>query len=990
MSEKYKATFTDDQEKYTWVLSVIDTDYESYSDRVTADGGTVIGIGCLPLELNELVEFKRLSLGPEAFSLEYGGRGDDFLKPIKGSRVVFSFMAENDADLSFIDDVASTQEQRFYVRLYRDGSLYWQGPILQDLMRVPYTSFPAAVEIQAICGLARLKGLKVPVVNYSNILDAIAEILRRLDSGQLWASTDDFIRTSVRWYEDRTYTSTPPVGLDTLAYSRLQAKFTNYTFNNDGEKLYRPLDELLGTILRAFGARIFLADGLWVIEQIGEVANSPSRYNVYERDYNYSSGDPSAASGISSTGNSWTTNFQLLGTGTTNRIGTESSWTYLPAVKEFSIRYDVNAINSADLIFLRSVNTYSALENIGSSTTQGVYLELQARDHKIVNGTASTEVCFFEAYATVRLTGTSTTYYMVPSPNVGQAVWSTTAGRLKVCQELAYCTPGDTIVEQAYPGIQFNTSNVPVSGLLEIKYEVELKDSQDPTQINPNVSLGVITSGEYNFDQRGLRAFLSMAPNGSEPLDGYTYTVENTVDTESTVIEELDSVFIGDQLNSVGSNGQIEIYDVTNTDWFPSENWKIRGVGVASKDVLEHLVVTAMQLRETPKRLFDLNYFGTFDPIKAFTVGVTKNYLWNWLRLTASTNFIENESYELQQSSTSYTATQEYEYVSLDVVDGLNRASGGIGGGGIVGEAPNPIGTPINGLTIQEQSGTITSIPMSKGLRFTLGFAGDIIQVVQTDGTITEFTLSENALVGDTTLSVESQAISGVLAEGSRILAPDGRNTLKNASLTTYDITRFTLTELLLLQEGGGFEDPSDIQAWLDFSAGGHNFSAVNVAMTEKGKFATIFNGTSSYLANSTLDIVQPFTLAFAINLKETNTGRYIISSDGSTGKIFDIYTGTGDNVTIRVGATSQTVQIARNEWVIFQLVVNGASSKYRQNLDSYTSLTLGADHIKHPTIGYDGSSGFCEMDLTAVCIFERVLTDDELDGLFINLEARI
>jgi hypothetical protein len=477
---------------------------------------------------------------------------------------------------------------------------------------------------------------------------------------------------------------------------------------------------------------------------------------------------------------------------------------------------------------------------------------------------------------------------------------------------------------------------------------------------------------------------------GTEPFDGYTYKVENTVDTESTVIEELDSVFIGDQLNSRGSNGQIEIYDVTNTDWFPSENWKIRGVGAAGKDVLEHLVVTAMQLRETPKRLFDLNYFGTFDPIKAFTVAVTKNYLWNWLRITASTNFIETESYELEQSSTSYTATNEFEYVSLDVVDGLNRASGAIGGGGIVGEAPNPIGTPINGLTIQEQSGTITSIPMAKGLRFTLGFAGDVIQVVQTDGSITEFTLSENALIGDTTLSVESQAISGVLAEGSRILAPDGRNTLKNASLSTYDITRFTLTELLLLQEGGGFEDPSDIQIWLDFSAGGHNFSAVDVAMTEKGKFATIFNGTSSYLANSTLDITQPFTIAFAINLKETNTGRYIISSDGSSGKIFDIYTGTGDNVTIRVGATTATATITRDQFVIFQLVVNGASSKFRQNLDSFTSASLGTDHIKHPTIGYDGGSGFCAMDLTAVCIFERVLTDDELDGLFINLEARI
>ena len=990
MSEKYKATFTDDQEKYTWVLSVIDTDYESYSDRVTADGGTVIGIGCLPLELNELVEFKRLSLGPDGFTLEYGNRGDDPFKPLKGSRVVFNFMAENNADLSFIDDVAGTQEQRFYIRLYRDGSLFWQGPILQDLLRVPYTSFPAAVEVQAICGIARIKNLDGELTQRDNLIESTISILKQLDPNNLWSDTDTFLRTSVRWFEDQMYSGSPSTSLDAYAYTQPATIGTEFVYDEQGEKDLRNYYEYLESVLTNFGARLFLANGHWVVEQITEIANTPSRYALYQKNYSLAGGSsPTTATGVVSTGNSFTTYVSLSGTGLTNRISSRSSYGYLGAVKNAKIVYDIGGDVTAAVNWIRVPSSYTTIRTLETDPDAGIQISLKPGWHKFNNSSVISRQIIFVIKASIRISGT-TTQYLAPgvAPNTG--VWTSNPATILVMHQVYNIGQfGTQLNPITYHDKLIKTTDIPIDGDLEVKYEVEILDGHNPTQASTFVTLGTVTGG-IEQRNRGLQVITTLSNPQNSELTKVEYEVLNTVETSATIEQDYREVYIADQVNSTNVPNKFRVWNVVSAAWLDSIEWKPRGNGTA-KRILELFLQSVMQMREAPRRLFDIEYFGDCEPILGIRVGTggtAKTYLWNWFSLSAKPNLISSEAFELNQSATVYNVSSDDVFIGQDFAS-LSIAYNGTGNG--LGDTlVNGISAPTNGLVASEQSGTITSIPLSGALRFTLGFAGDTIQVIETDGNITEFVLSENALVGQTSLSIESTALSGVLSEGARVLAPDARNATVNASLSTYDITRFTLTELLLLQEGGGFEDPSDIQAWLDFSAGGHNFSAVDVAMTEKGKFATIFNGTSSYLANSTLDIVQPFTIAFAINLKETNTGRYIISSDGSTGKIFDIYTGTGDNVTIRVGATTATATITRDQFVVFQLVVNGASSKYRQNLDSYTSLTLGADHIKHPTIGYDGSSGFCEMDLTAVCIFERVLTDDELDGLFINLEARI
>ena len=149
MGSKYRAKFTDDPGNYTWIVDIIDTQYESYTNRVEADGGTFLNIECLPDALLELVEYRKLVTGPNGFDLIYGNRGDDAFKGVKGSRVNLTFIAEDSTDLTFLHAVAQTQEDRYFIQIQRNGSLFWQGVVLQDLMRIPYNAFPFAVEFQA-------------------------------------------------------------------------------------------------------------------------------------------------------------------------------------------------------------------------------------------------------------------------------------------------------------------------------------------------------------------------------------------------------------------------------------------------------------------------------------------------------------------------------------------------------------------------------------------------------------------------------------------------------------------------------------------------------------------------------------------------------------------------------------------------------------------------------------------------------------------------
>ena len=508
MSVKYRLDFTDKQGVNNWSIRIVDTNYQSYSDRVISDGGTVQSIGCLPLEITELVEYKRFQSDGEGFVLSYGDRGDDPHKSIKGSTLEFTFNAQNQDDLAFIEEIAQTQEQTYFIDLYKGGSLFWRGGVLQDLIRIPYTYFPIQVRMQATCGLARLKGIAKEINKYDNILSSIAVILRELDNGNLWADSDNFIRTSVRWFENQMVIAD---GLDSLAYSRLFRLSTEYDLDDQGNKDFRDWYEWLEKVLDTFGARIFMAEGVWQIVQIDEIANNPSKYNLYTRNYVYNATGPgpSSATGIASTGIAWTTYFELQTSGSLNRLKRDSlSYTYLPAVKEIKVNWNapyaqnqligIERINSSATALTTQIGSVQYLTSSDPNFRNQVYIFVKNQWFKVINSSVNPQTFYLRQYLQVRIIGTSSTYYLQPSSN--GFVWTTYnnffQGRTSYYIENI---AGSSPLLVSLDNFSMFTDNIPIDGNLEISMFAVCLNSSFLTHLNvAPTPLSVLDGTAYN------------------------------------------------------------------------------------------------------------------------------------------------------------------------------------------------------------------------------------------------------------------------------------------------------------------------------------------------------------------------------------------------------------------------------------------------------------------------------------------------------------
>jgi hypothetical protein len=989
MSTKYKAKFTDTRENYEWELHLFDTSYTSYSDRVLADGGTVEGIDCLPLDLTELVEYKRMELGADAFELEYGKRGDEWYEPIKGSRVVFDFICSSQEDLDYVDEIAQVQETRFFVRLYRDGSIFWQGPILQDLLRLPYSTLPASVEIQATDGLARLKGVRKAISEFNNVAESIISILKDADIGNLWATGDDFLRTAVKWTEEQTYSGTPANTYDTLEFMFVPALGVQYTEDENGDPVYKSYYDYLEVVLKVLNCRILLADGLWNIEQIDQIEEGTTIYsNTYKKSYAIgANANPSTATGVTSRGSAYFPYFALSATADINRVGTDSSWTYIPAARTFEIRYKTDANIAINVEWMRVVSTTYTMRDLLEDANSGVRFRTEVGFHRVVNGAIIAQTERLAITATIKLVG-STTYYLAAGSNPGDGVWTTSAATLNL-GSFVVSVPASSSLDveppTPYKVKYFQTPDVPIDGTIEISYTAELRTV--PNTPGGTMTLGTINTGQ-NVSERGVKVGLgSTAPQGPS-LTGRKYTVTNSVEANATFENDFGEVYLGDAINSANTANKIQAYDPTapavpTGKFVDSVSWTRFGVGTP-QPLLALLLTKAMQLFELPRRLFDINYYGDINPIRAFRLG-SRDYLWNWLKLNARASYVQSEAYELKVESTAQTVNDDNIYEDRNGIYSTPSVSDYLPPGSV----DDGLSNPINGRIGSEVAGTTTSIPLSYALSYTLGFAGDSISVQRSDGSVETFILSEDAVVGATALSVESKSVTSAISTGSRVLPGYVNSAIQAQALTKFTISSIPDAELIL-QDSGVVTTSGLITTWKDSSGNANNFTGVDVTPVYKGGFRARLDGASSYLSNGTININQPFTLVFLINLKETNTGRYLFKA---TIGDFSIYTATAPDLTISTGSgpTNATIELPRSVWSVLQIRVNGASSEYRVDYDSWTAITLdGTALIEAPVIGYDGSSNFCQMELAALGIFAIELSDEQANALVNNLKSRI
>jgi len=978
VSVKYKSKFTSLTNE-NWEVCIIDASYTSYSDRVIADGGSVEAISCLPLDVENLVEFVRISTGPNGFNLEYGQRGDETYKPIKGSVVDFEWHIDGTDQEAFIEQIAQVQEQTYYVRINLEGELFWQGPILQDLIRIPF-AFPQVISIQATDGLARLKGVKKAIPQFGNVTESIISIIRELDGANLWADNDVVLQTSTKWTEAQSISGSPANTFDTFEYCNLGALGVQYTEDEKGVKTYRSFYDYLVNVLTIFNARIFLSNGRYIIEQLDQLElGTTIYYNEYQRNYSFDGiSNPSTATGVASRGTGFLPYLPLSSTSSTNRIKKDSSWTYLGAASKFKIRFDAGMDISTNSTRLTLPATNYTMRSLESDADGGIRFVFTPRLHKLINSDLVLDRgAFLTLSVTVKLIGSST-YYLASGGGSQQGIWTTSQSSVLVSARNYSVPRNSSIIIAGQPSdvTIIQTSEIPQDGVIEVSYTATVTNTMGGS--SSFITLGTV-SGSRGLSS-GMTASLSLTNDQGVDLKGREYTVSNSVLTESTIEKDIGTVFIADLISSVNIPNKIKVFLNSGPGVVDASAWTIFGVG-AAQALLELLLSVQMQQFEKPRRLFDINYYGRINPSRTLRFD-SKDYLWNWLSIAARTSDISTEAFELERSATTQTVDNDDYFEDLQLSLSRGESFGIVD----IGDTPNGVASPISGLVGGEIAGTVTSIPLQDALIYDLGYSGETITLLRTDGSSEEFQLDTDAIAGSTSISVVSKSVTNSIQTGSRVLTSSVQQSIKTTAKEVYSLDSIPDSELILENKGlittSGF-----LTTWKDASGNANNFTGVALEPNFNGAFQVYFDGLTGRASNVTISQNSGYTLVLLIKLIEATTGKYVVY--GNSGNVY-ISTGTGDDVTLGTSVKSVTAEIPRDEWVVFQARMDGISSEWRTNYGTWNAASLDTDTLETPHFGYDGSTNYCEMSLAAACIFANVLTDNQADAVTTNLINRV
>tara|TARA_Y100000592_G_scaffold60853_1_gene95113 strand:+ start:2445 stop:4658 length:2214 start_codon:yes stop_codon:yes gene_type:complete len=229
-----------------------------------------------------------LQLGASGFQLKYETQDRTRFSGVIPSSCTFDIIPRNSTEQAVIDDITSAPYGRFQLVIYKDNTttdgssynLYWVGNILTDVSSRQNLSFFAGTQqtITATDGLAELVDVSVsthfltpapdPVelTSSQRFLLTIQKILRDsdiLNTSQYWGTTDNFLQTQVNWYTGQM--PTPAADKDPLFFSGCFARAFKKIENE--EEVFINTLEALDRIMKCWGARLILSDGMWRVIQ---------------------------------------------------------------------------------------------------------------------------------------------------------------------------------------------------------------------------------------------------------------------------------------------------------------------------------------------------------------------------------------------------------------------------------------------------------------------------------------------------------------------------------------------------------------------------------------------------------------------------------------------------------------------------------------------------------------------------------------------------
>jgi len=830
----------------------------------------------------------------EGFTLDWEGKAEDRFNPIIASKLNVGFYVQDATGNTFIEDmIGSYDEDRFSAVVYKSGTMYWAGHLLQDLVTREDVYYPYVQDLVFTDYLGALK--EIPFNNDGSLFvttqtnttgfyrptEILCKILSSLTNlGQFWGASDTFLMTSMEWYEDAM--PTPAASVDPLEYCKL---WTKGFFKSNDQTAPWSAYTILEAICKTFGARLYQCDGQWNFIQIGNFKDSSRTERYYEKDATHA-GTYSAAVTKDltlDTTPSATANIKLAGS--TNE--------YHPALRQTRVRFE------------HAASSYSLMPAAWEFATE--YLLGYAEGGGSTQNTLQVELMLNYDYIAAEAAGLAANSHLWPSE------WVFT-GTLKVGTKyltgsvadntLAWDTSGTFTIESTYYGseygpttslvqLAFETPAFPEDGLIYLQistpalFNVPNWGSSPPgsaltySTYDDYISIVQTSSAIWGFqyygfepgDWSGGMVLLGDAPTERNlgaffNSDGESYferifvTLNQTGGSTVSSSSVYDTtVLFGDSWEAgVFSPYSVRVVDASGNFVTPGDGWQAYGTG--TEDELSQV-------------LCDQILQGQKAPIAIFQ-GV--------IRSTTSL-----PSYRITDSS--YARTYIMAGATLSAIPDewdiemfvIKRGSGGIGTVGKLNEGKRPARTNPGSGAIQGlktlagnqiitqvrtamSAGTTTSVPIN-GVSNCRILADDVLTIFNPrTNTYHDMTVSEDAAKGATSVTVTSNTLSEALAIGCPIVFKSPQQAGQVA-----DKTRGTIASLDVFSDANGIHLGSpqqviDIQkandtlilnaSEVDFSKLPSSASGLNAggAYMTKGSWAILVQPSPMNLASTTPD----------------------------------------------------------------------------------------------------------------------------------------
>ena len=554
---------------------------------------------------------------PRPFDCESGGfelsrnaQNKNRVSPILGSEVTVKALSKNAQFDLMLNDMVSTDENRFFCLIYKNSSLWWAGVLLLDLFDEADKYYPRPVALRFTDGIARLKNIDynhngTRYIGKETIIEHLWNIFLKIPTAQFWSGSNIMLKTGVSYWDTQMSYSANADPLPSIRVDHDAFK----TVKQNGDIEYFNCYEVLQNFASNFYSRVWLGGGAFNFVQVDKFRLSSFKVFEYEKSGTASVNTANISPRVTVTQDS--TLARLAG----------GNFKMYAGLKEVVVKYDHKTSGT----FLPSPLMLGAgPENLGNVDDNG------GDAHFNVDGALTVTVVNTSGVAVrvrVRLNFKQGSYYLRrdattagDNANFNSLSWET--GLYDVQFQTHETIAGETRTFRY--AAKFETPYLPNDG--DLVLDLASVNGYDVEDLAGNpVTSGVTITGDFT-------AFVEYKTDSKAETER-TFKASNSALGNLSKVLKLPKAFFGDQINS-STKSALEVKNMLSS-WVRSALWKKDNTGTPQK-LLGLLCSDILAGQQTATKKYvgtirgDVDFFntlqknseffaflsGTFDPQK--------------------------------------------------------------------------------------------------------------------------------------------------------------------------------------------------------------------------------------------------------------------------------------------------------------------------------------------------------------------------------------